>query len=163
MKRGWTTAAVVVPLTLLAYLLVLDFVDLFPWNDLSAVGVREQVLGLLVNDLIVLLIATAFMQARHVFHLLAVLASWLFLLGHVVAWWIPYLYGSSTQAIQEHARYYSRTMTFLPPIQDHPTPNAAHVVVGVLALGMVLCTTMAMIVTRKQKTAHSRTSLEWAQ
>ncbi len=162
MNRGWTTAAVVAPLALLVYLLLLDFVDLFPWNDLSVVTVREQVLGILINDLIILLIAAAFMQSRRVLQFLAVLASALFVLGHIVTWWIPYFFGTSSAAMQEHAYLYGRTTTFLPPIQDHPRPNAAHVVVGVLALATLICTTMAIIVTREQKTTHSPVSYDWS-
>ena len=65
----------------------------------------KQLLGILVNDLIVLLIAAAFIQSRHALQVLAGLASALFTLGHIAAWWIPYFFGASMPVLQEYARH----------------------------------------------------------
>ncbi len=147
MKSRWRVAAIVAPAVLLGYELVLDFVDLFPWNDLSAFTPEEQLLGMMVNHLPLLLIAAAFVQSRPVFQLVAVATSWLYFLGHIAAWWFPYFVGASAETMQESARLYRRTVTFLPAILDHPIPNAAHVVLGLLVFVTGLCATMAAIAT----------------
>ena len=139
---------------------MVDFIDLFPWNDLSVVTTQERVLGILVNELPLVLIAAAFAQSRRVIRVLAVLASALFVVGHIAAWWIPYLFGTSAGVTEEHVRRYGQTVTFLPPIDDHPIPNAAHVVVGVITLATLICTVMATLTPRTQKTGRvAHTSL----
>ena len=148
--RGWSSGAVLAPLTLAGYLLVLDFIDLSPWNDLSVVTRREQVLGSLVNELPLLLIAGAFLQPGRALRMLGVGISVLFFLGHIAAWWVPYLWGASAEAVQEQVRRYGETVTFLPGIDGRPAPNAAHIVVGALALATVICTLMAVVTTGKQ-------------
>lgn len=155
MWSSWRHAAIVVPVALAGYLAVLDFVDLFPLNDLSVVTTRERVLGVVVNELPLLLVAAAVASTRWALRAGAVVVSALFFIGHVAAWWIPYVLGASAAEVQEHAVRYGRTLTFLPGIADHPTPNTAHVIVGILALATLLCTAMAVRTPEPQRRVPS--------
>jgi hypothetical protein len=63
---------------------------------------------------------------------------------HIAYWWVPYLRGASDAQRAEHDQLFGGTTTFLPPIGDHPVPNAQHVVVGILMVGMWMATLVTM-------------------
>jgi len=56
------------------------------------------------------------------------------------------LRGTTEEERAERASLFGGTTTFLPPIGDHPIPNAQHVVVGLLMLLMVATTCAAAVV-----------------
>jgi hypothetical protein len=63
---------------------------------------------------------------------------------HLAYWWLPYLRGTTPEHKEEHARMFGGTTSFLPAIGDNPIPNAQHVVVGLLMVGVVAATTAAV-------------------
>lgn len=133
----WNQLAACMPLIFLAYQLLIDWVNLFPWNDLSTKTPKTRLLELLLNYSPLLLITYGFQQATPTSQLFALVGSVAYLIGHLNAWWRPYFFGASPKEIVEYNQYFSRTYKFLPPIEDHPIPDGEHVVLGLICLAMV--------------------------
>jgi hypothetical protein len=137
--------AATLAVALAAYLLVTDWIDLAPWNNVEDAPVRQKLLISLANYTPLLFIAFAVAQPNRILVCLALLAGVIDLLMHVAYWWLPYLRGATAEHNMEHARMFGGTATFLPAIGDHPIPNAQHVVVGALMLAMVATSVAAAI------------------
>jgi hypothetical protein len=129
--------AATLAVALAAYLLITDWVNLAPWNNVEDMPVRQKLLISLANYMPLLFIAFAIAQPSRILVGLALLVGLVDLAMHVAYWWLPYLRGATAEHTREHARMFGGTTTFLPAIGAHPIPNAQHVVVGVLMLAMV--------------------------
>jgi hypothetical protein len=73
---------------------------------------------------------------------LAFYSAWLGV--QIVGWWRPYLLGAPQRHRELHQRYFGRTCRSLPPIADHPIPDAMHVVLHALLAGVVVTTAAAL-------------------
>jgi hypothetical protein len=85
--------------------------------------------------------------------LIGVVHSYVWLLLQVRQWWIPYLLGPTPihkdlSWYTEHG--YAATIKFLPTIGDRPVPDAQHVVLQALSLLVVVTTTWAYVLTRRE-------------
>jgi hypothetical protein len=98
----------------------------------------------LANYTPLVVIAWAVLQPNVVLTVLGLVIGTVDLLMHLAYWWLPYVRGGSAAQISEHQRLFGGTTTFLPPIGDHPVPNAQHVVVGLLMVAMVVSTIAAI-------------------
>jgi hypothetical protein len=137
--------AATLAVALAVYLLVTDWIELAPWNNVEDLPVRQKVLVSLANYTPLFFIAFAIAQPSRILVGLALLVGLVDLAMHVVYWWLPYLRGATSEHAQEHARMFGGTTTFLPAISDHPIPNAQHVVVGALMLAMVVASIATVI------------------
>jgi hypothetical protein len=131
---------------LAAYLLVTDWVDLGPWNNIDDLPIRQKALISLANYSPLLFIAFAVAQPSRLLVGLALIVGIIDLVMHVAYWWLPYLRGTTDAERAERARMFGGTTTFLPSIGNHPIPNAQHVVVGLLMATMVATSVGATIV-----------------
>ncbi|MFF5204411.1 hypothetical protein [Streptosporangium sp. NPDC000396] len=137
--------AVIVPLIWLAWLVLTEWVPMFPLNDLEASTVKERALMALVNYPIPLLIAGG--VALHETWSLAVATGLavLTVVGHIVSWWLPY-FGFSFEAQREAARReYARTLKILPTEGRDVVIDVQHMVVGVLTVAMLGTTVAATL------------------
>ena len=130
---------------LAGYLLVTDWINLAPWNNVEDLPVRQKVLISVANYTPLLFIAFAITQPSRILAVLALVVGGIDLLMHVAYWWLPYLRGATDAERAERARMFGGTTTFLPPIANHPIPNAQHVVVGLLMMTMVATSVGATI------------------
>jgi hypothetical protein len=137
--------AATLAVALAAYLLVTDWIDLAPWNNVEDVPVRQKLLISLANYAPLFLIAFAIAQPSRILVGLALVVGLVDLAMHVAYWWLPYLRGATDEHNQEHARMFGGTTTFLPAIGANPIPNAQHVVVGILMAAMVATSVAAAI------------------
>ncbi len=137
--------AAIAAIALAVYLVVTDWVSLPPWNKVDDVPLRQKVLLSLTNYTPLLVIALAVVQDSRILVAVALFVGAVDLLLHIAYWWLPYLRGTSEEQKAERASLFGGTTTFLPPIGDHPIPNAQHVVVGVLMLLMVAATLGAAV------------------
>jgi hypothetical protein len=121
--------AVAAQLVCAAYLQFIEWVPVFPWNDLSH-GNGQETLDLILA-VVQLAIALGFwVSSRVAMGLgLAAYSGWMYL--QIDSWWRPYLFGGRT--VGPHW-YFARTYKFLPMIDHRPTPDAAHVVLQVSLL-----------------------------
>ena len=139
----WNQLAMLMPLIFLTYQILIDWVNLFPWNDVTTKTPKTRLLELLLNYSPLVLIAYGFHRATPTSQLYALIGSIAYLLGHLNAWWRPYFFGASVNEQAEYSQYFSRTYKFLPPIKDHPIPDGEHVVLGLICLLMVISSVLA--------------------
>src|SRR3954454_760092 len=140
-----STVAAIFAISLAAYLLITDWVDLAPWNKVDDLPVRQKLLISLANYTPLLFVAVAVVVGGGVLVALAVLVGIVDLAMHVAYWWLPYLRGTSAEQLTERRHLFGGTTTFLPAIGNHPIPNAQHVVVGILMTAMVAFTAVSAI------------------
>jgi hypothetical protein len=141
------TIAVLVPLLWLGWLALIDWVPLFPLNDLRADNVRERRVAALANYPVPVLIAAGVAVGQGWSLLAALALSALCVVGHVVSWWLPY-FGLGTAGQREtYAREYARTWKVLPTAGHAVVIDVQHLVVGALTLAM-LGTTLAATLAR---------------
>ncbi len=131
-------AATVTQALLALYLQVIEWVDLFPWNNVRW-GNGQEILDITVAVLQIGLIVGAWKGVRPLVGVGAVLyAFWL--AAQVRAWWIPYFWGASAGRMRRYNWWFGETYKFLPPIGDHPIPDAAHVLLqALIAAALVAC------------------------
>ncbi len=137
--RSANTIAIVSQLSAAGYLQLVEWVDLFPWNDLSK-GNQQEVMdvALLAGQA---LIAFWFVRQRLLLMCLgwASYAFWMYL--QIVSWWRPYLFGNRVVGPNW---YFAKTYKFLPQIDQRPTPDADHVVLQILLLGVLVTGAIAI-------------------
>src|SRR3954470_19978901 len=126
----------VLALTLAAYLLITDWFDLAPWNNVDNLALRTKIAISAANYTPLVFIAVAVQQGGAILFV-ALVVGGIDLAMHVAYWWVPYLRGTSLEQRAERTRLFGGTTTFLPAIGDHPIPNSQHVVVGILMAAMV--------------------------
>ncbi|MGD9720203.1 MAG: hypothetical protein AB7O59_07780 [Pirellulales bacterium] len=141
-SRAWhpaTWAAVASQLAATVYLQIVEWIDLFPWNNVAQ-GNQQELLDvvLLVAQL---LIASWFVRQR----LWLMCAGWLsyaiWLYLQFDSWWKPYLLGGRTVGPNW---YFAHTYKFLPQIGDRPTPDANHVMLQLLLVAVLICGGLAI-------------------
>ena len=141
----WQTAAMLAPLIFLGYQLLIDFVPMLPWNDTSTRTAKHRLLEALFNYSPLLLIAYGFSQSSRTGWLISAIGATLYFIGHLNAWWRPYFFGASTKEMEEYKTHFSRTFKFLPARGTNPIPDAEHVVIGLICIGMVVCVWVAYL------------------
>lgn len=138
--------AFIAQLALAIYLQVIEWVPMPPWNDLSRGNGQERL------DIALAIVMTGFLigtwrRWRPVMIAAVIaLAGWLWL--QIQTWWIPYFTGGSAAWRRTYEVWFSRTLKFLPPIADHPVPDASHVVLHVLIVVALAATLRALLVRR---------------
>jgi hypothetical protein len=130
------TIAIVAPLIWLAWLVLIDWVPMFPLNDLRPDNRRHRVVAGSINYPFPLLIVAGVALHHTWSQAVALVLCGLILYGHVTSWWLPY-FGISTAAQRAtYLRDYARTRKLLP-VEGHAVViDVQHMVVGVLSLIM---------------------------
>ncbi|MEQ4306072.1 hypothetical protein ABNF97_32590 [Plantactinospora sp. B6F1] len=129
--------AVIAPLVWLGWLVLIDWVPMYPLNDLPGISAGDRALAAAANYPVPLLIAGAVALGRRWSHLVAVVLSLLCLGGHLASWWLPYLAGATPAQRAEFQEYYADTLRFLPTAGHDVVIDLQHTVVGLLTLVML--------------------------
>lgn len=139
-----TTATVALQLACTAYLQLVEWVDLFPWNDLSKGNMQERL------DVVLLVLQLAIALCFWRRWLWPMGAGWLAYAGwlglQIDSWWRPYLLGGRTVG---PGWYFARTYKFLPPIDARPTPDANHIVLQCLLVAVLVSGAVAIYRVRR--------------
>ena len=128
---------------LLAYLEVIEWVDMFPWNDVRRGNGQEGLdiaLGLIMASTIV---ATYRRWRIGMVGAVLVYAAWLSL--QITTFWTAYIGGASPQWQRIHAANFAKTIQWLPRWGTHLPPDASHFVLQVLLVMALITTTAATI------------------
>ncbi len=130
----WKGLVIFSSLAAYLYLLITEWVNLFPWNDVSTSTAAQKLSGSLINVLpFALVIAGALLEIDWL--KLAGMGLFLLLLGVHFAWfWVPYLWGTSRAHLEQYARLFGRTYKFLPARGANPIPDAHYVTYQLLVL-----------------------------
>ena len=115
-----------------SYLQLVEWVDLFPWNDVRN-GNGQEMLDLILGGLTVLLVIFLWFGGRFA----AIMASfgmaiWTWL--QISTWWLPYFRGASTGWKRTYERWFSETIQVLPSTEVNLPPDANHFVLQILIL-----------------------------
>ena len=131
---------------LVAYLPRVEWVDLYPWNDVRH-GNGQESLDL-VLALVTLALAAGLWVGGRVVPLMALmlLGAWAWL--QAISWWNRYLQGASPGWRRVYAHWFAGTIQALPGDATHLPPDASHLVLQILilvALGASLWATLSRI------------------
>ncbi|MFB7305157.1 hypothetical protein [Heyndrickxia sporothermodurans] len=124
--------AFVLPLVFLGYQMVIDFVNLYPFNDIHSRDKRLRKYEVLGNYPPLVVIAVCFFSNSVIWHWVGFIMTSIIMVMHLFAWWIPYFTGFPNQVRRDYEKYFSKTFKFLPAIKKHIISDAEHVGVGVL-------------------------------
>ncbi|WP_433203863.1 hypothetical protein ACQP00_34900 [Dactylosporangium sp. CS-047395] len=138
-----TPIAVAVPLAWLLWLVLTEWVPMYPLNDLRPGNLRDRVLAACVNYPFPLAIAAGVALHRPWSLAVALVLCGLCVLGHVRAWWLPYFGRASAGQAEQYRREYARTLKILPTDGHAVVIDVQHIVVGVLTLAMAATTALA--------------------
>jgi hypothetical protein len=131
------------PLVFLAYQILIDFVDLFPFNDIASRDKRLRKYEVLGNYPPLLIISFCFYYDSTVSVWIGFILTCIIFVMHLFAWWIPYFFGVPQSAKKDYDRYFTRTLKCLPMIKDHVVPDIQH-----CGVGMLLVTSLAFQIMR---------------
>jgi hypothetical protein len=116
-----------------AYLQLIEWAPLFPWNDLRH-GNKQETLDIVLLILQVGVAVSFALRRRWIMAAgLAGYAAWFVL--QLESWWRPYLFGGRTVG---PGWYFARTYKILPKIGDRPTPDAAHMLLQLFLVLVLL-------------------------
>jgi hypothetical protein len=117
-------------LVLGVYLQVVEWIDLYPWNDVRT-GNGQELLDLLLAPVSVMLVAWMWSDRRWA-QLVgsAALLVWAGL--QVTTWWSPYVWGASAGWKRVWTRWFADTVQVIPNDGVHLPPDANHLVLQVL-------------------------------
>lgn len=138
---------------LLTYYQLIEWVDLFPWNNIRS-GNGQENLDFIVGGVLVLFIASAaFRLWRMMFLGGLVYAIWLGL--EIDTWWVAYLKGASPSWKQVYQRNFADTVNFLPIRSNHLPPDAAHILMQLFIVIALVTTIAAAFGIRSQRAARA--------
>ena len=125
---------------LLVYLQVIEWIDMFPWNDIRR-GNAQETLDVIIGVAMTGFIIATWRRWRPGI-ILAILfyVAWLWL--QIQTFWIPYVFGASERWARIHAANFSETIQWLPRSGNHLPPDASHFVLQIL----LVITLVVMIV-----------------
>jgi hypothetical protein len=128
----------VLPLVFFGYQWVIDSVNLFPFNDVERKDKKTRKIEILMNYPPLFAISLCFFIHTFVSMAIGTALTLIIFVMHLSAWWIPYLFGSSSRMKHEYDRLFGRTYRFLPPIKDHIVPDAEHCGVGLFLITLTV-------------------------
>src|SRR5574341_1216636 len=142
---NWKTVVIISSVAVYLYLLVTEWVNLAPWNDVSTSTASQKLSGSLVNVVPIALLIAGFLLDLLWLKLVGI-GTLLVLLGvHFAWWWAPYLWGTSQAHLETYTRLFSRTYKFLPARGGNPIPNAHYVTYQVLTLVNLIIAVIALV------------------
>jgi hypothetical protein len=128
------------------YVVITEWVDLAPWNNVSASSSSQKLSGTLINLAPFGLLVLAFLFDLLWLKIVAIgiLLAWLGV--HFAWWWAPYLWGgASAEHMEQYGRHFGSTFKFLPPRGGNPIPDAQYVTMHVLTLINVVLAALALV------------------
>ncbi len=139
----WTVAAVAFQAALFVYFELHEWVSLPPWNDMSPGNPERRVAVVLGAAQLVVIVGFSQEWLWLMGPGIAMYIAWLWL--QIAGWWKPYLFGTTERHMKAYEKYFGRTYKFLPPIGDHPIPNAAHVGLQLLLIAVIVSAVGAFV------------------
>jgi hypothetical protein len=140
----WMISAVTTPLALAVYLFTIDWIDLFPGNNVRTVPVRQKLLLGLIHYPLLFFIAWAFLIGIHVLMVSAFVIIIVFYgMLYIVSWWVPSFFGLSGKLQREYEQKFVGTIT-IPLIGKRLLPEVERMIAGALIVLMFVSAMQAM-------------------
>lgn len=138
--------AIMAPLTVLGYLLVIDWVDLAPLNIFPVRWSAKEKLRERLPVYVPLVVASfCFFPENAILGFAGAFIALVYLAQHIEAWWQPYLFGATPERRKQYEINVADMTRFLPPIGSNPIPSAAHTIEGGLLLIAAVSTFAAAV------------------
>jgi hypothetical protein len=148
MRYNWIAGGAIV--LMLVYFVVDNHVDHYPWNNL----ITSQLPSTLAGVVPFTVYAATFALRIRWLMVIGMVHSYVWLALQIRQWWIPYLFGPTAlhRDFEWYAAHgYDPTLQVLPSIAERPVPDAQHLVLQALSLGVVITTTVAVLSWRTAK------------
>lgn len=142
-SNRWVRIAVFNQVMLLAYLEIVEWINLFPWNDIRG-GNGQPVLDVVLGLVMIGLISVTVLRWRWGM-ILAVLLYSFWMVLQIISWWVPYVRGASPGWQAVYARFFAHTTQIFPARGDHLPPDACHTVLQLLLLATIASTLVAAL------------------
>ena len=142
MRDDWTRASLLIQGTLFAYYQIIEWVNLFPWNDIRR-GNGQATLDLIVAAVLGGFIVATWRRLRWVMAVgVGLYGLWAWL--QIDSWWVPYFRGASPAWKRTYDRFFGETIKCLPSDGIHLPPDACHVMLQVLILAALSTSVLAV-------------------
>lgn len=142
--QRWLRLAIVAQVIMLAYFVLTNHVNLYPWNNLLEPQWVSTLSGVVPFSICIL----AFVRQIRWLMFIGVVHSYVWLALQLWQWWLPYLFGP-TAFHQDFGWYfengYMATVRFLPSLGQRPIPDAQHIGLELLSLAVVITMTAAYV------------------
>lgn len=140
----WFKAALVLQVLLLAYVVAMETLDLFPWNDLAA-RPPDYELGKVValSTLPLLACLGLFAVGLRVLALVSVVGYAAWLGWELWRWWPKYIFGADPAWENTYGTDFARTLKLLPTSGTHLPPDAQHLALQLLLIAVVATAAIA--------------------
>jgi hypothetical protein len=126
------------------YLLITEWVNLAPWNDVSVSTSGQKISGSLINAVPFGLLIAGFLLDLFWLKLLGIGVLLATLGVHFAWWWVPYFWGTSQEHVETYTRLFGQTTKFLPARGGNPIPDAHYVTLHVLTLINLIIASFAL-------------------
>jgi hypothetical protein len=142
---NWKDLVVSSSIAVYLYLVITEWVNLSPWNDISTSTPGQKLSGTLINAVPFALVIAGFLFDVFWVKILGI-GAFLGLLGvHFTWWWVSYLWGTTQAQMETYRRLFSHTTKFLPARGGNPIPDAHYVTYHVLALINLIIAVIALV------------------
>jgi len=136
---------VLIPILFVIYLIIIDFVPLPPFNDVTRHTFNDRIMEF-INYFIFSSVGLYSWFELPGYVWVSLVVTTLLIGGYVFAWWIPYFKGHySDYTRQEYEYSFSKTLKILPPIKDHPIPDLEHMFVGLFIIAWFVAVVLKII------------------
>jgi hypothetical protein len=142
-----TVIGVITPLVWLGWLVLTDWVPMYPLNDLEHRDRHQRAVGAMTTYPAGLLVSAGVLIGQSWSLATAVIIAGSVVVGHLAGWWLPYAGVSVGPQREVYREEYSRTVSVLPRAGHEVVVDVQHMVTGILGLVM-LGTSLAALVTR---------------
>jgi phosphatidylserine/phosphatidylglycerophosphate/cardiolipin synthase-like enzyme len=119
---------------LLLWRLVIDYVPMYPLNDLTRKTARSRNRDWTVHYVPLILAFLLSLSSNRLPAALGLLIVLLYGAVQTVTWWLPYVKGGTDVQKTRWDSLYGKTHRILPRISDHTVPDTSHVVTGLLTV-----------------------------
>ena len=139
-------AALSATLVWLGWLVLTDWVPMYPLNDLESSSVATRARRAIAIYPAGLLIVAGILLDRTWSLVVALLLAVGLVVGHVASWWMPYLGVAVQPQIEIYQREFSRTLQAVPEQGHLVGVDVQHLVAGALSVIVLGTTLLALLV-----------------
>ncbi len=148
-KSRWVWSSLLLQSALLAYYEAIEWINIFPWNDIRK-GNGQARLDWIVTAVVIVLNGITLIRLKWGM-IAAVLGYGFWLWLQIDGWWLPYIRGASPGWARVYSRFFSQTVKFLPSFGTHLAPDACHIVLQGLVAGAMVTTLLGIVEIRRTK------------
>lgn len=140
-----TVVAAVAPVVWLGWLVLTDWVPMFPLNDLESSSPRDRARRALGTYPVALLIVAGVLIDQTWSLVVAVVLAAALVLGHLAYWWLPYFGVAAEPQVEIYRREFSGTVKAVPAEGHLVVVDVQHAVAGILTVVTLATALIALL------------------